>query len=131
MADDTVPTPAPLPIPAPIMALDWKSIATQVYGVLKANVAGYLKDHADTEKLLVRWSEEIAKLLIKRIFTAPEQKAADDALIAIYKKAMKEELDAVTIDAEGLSRSTLGAVLDTTWQIFLQVAPILLKLALV
>jgi hypothetical protein len=122
MADETV--------ASPLAGFDWKSVATQVLGVLKASVAGYLKDHADTEKLLIKWSEEIAKLMVKRIFANPADKAADEALIAIYKKAMKEELDAVTIDAEGLTHSTLSAVLDAAWHILLTALPVIIKLAI-
>lgn len=118
MADEAVPA----------IPVDWQGIAKQVLGILKANIAGYLKDHADTQQLLTKWSEQIAKLMIKRVFASPEDKAKDDVLIDIYKRAMKEELDAVTIDAEGLSHTTLNAVLDTMWAIFLQAAPIILKL---
>lgn len=125
MADDTV---VPAPTPAPI--LDYKDIAAQVFGVLKAKVSGYLKDHADTQALLLKWSEQIAKLMVKRVFADAAGKAADDEIINLYKQAMKLELDAVVLDAEGLGHSTLTAVLDTLWEVFVKVAPVLIKLAI-
>ncbi len=110
--------------------LDWKDVAAQIFGVLKANVSGYLKDHAETQKLLTHWSEQIAKLMIRRVFHSAEDKVNDNELINLYKKAMRLELDAVIIDAEGLTHSTLTAVLDTIWDILLKLTPVLLKLVI-
>jgi len=108
--------------------IDWKGLAGAVLGTIKAKVAGYLKDHQEAEQFLTKCSEEIAKLTLRNLITSDPTLKADIAdEINAYKSAMLLEADAVIIDAEGAAKSTIMSILETTFDVLVKVAPILLK----
>ncbi len=115
-------------MPDPLADIDWKGLAGTILGTVRIKVVGYLKDHQEAEQFLIKCSEQIAKLTLRNIITSDPATKADIAdEINAYKQAMVLEADAVIIDAEGAAKSTIMSILETTFDVLVKVAPILLK----